>query len=109
MKIPLSTTYCDAAGTILTYDGKPDGQPVTLRGVLIAALTTEFPEDQNPANIIQDKVKRFDLYQQIMACDKDGELELSVENAAYFKPRVARCFGMIISGPVMKMLDGTPV
>jgi hypothetical protein len=112
MKIPMTLTFKKADGTFITQDDLPpteDGKNiVTLRDVLIVALTTEFPEDQRDvANIMTEKLKRFAAYQLVMD-SVPGDLELMVppDFVAYVKPRIARCFGLLIFGPACVAMDG---
>lgn len=111
MKIPLKVGFKNFEGVEVGVTGSPVGPeepPLTVRHVLAIAITTEFKEDQNPVNVVQDKIQRFSIYQQLLATDKDTEfLEITSDEASYLKPRVARCFGVVVSGPVLKLLDGT--
>lgn len=107
MQIPLKQTFSDHLGQPVTLDSTPEGEKLTVRHCLISAVVNEFPEDQKPEIVIQDKLKRFALYQKFQATTTETEtLELTADEAAYLKPRIARVFGMIVSGPVMQLLDG---
>lgn len=112
MQIPLKHTFSNPDGTPALKTGaiaEADGSNVlTMRDVCVVALTMEFKEDQeNPGNIVQDKLKRFEAYQLFQDTTKDDEfLDIDSDLASYLKPRVARCFAVIVAGPALKLLDG---
>lgn len=113
LKIPLKATFKDGDGDIVTMDKLPpseDGKNIlTVRHCMIAALTAEFQQDQdrmNPMDLVNDKIKRFDLYNRLLGSENEETLELAPELAAYMKPRIARSFGIIVAGPLMMYLDG---
>lgn len=110
MRIPLKMRFYDPDGKVLTQNNLPlaadESNAITLRDVCIVALTTEFQEDQNPSNILDEKLKRFAAYQEFMVTDKHQfEMEIKPEVAAYVKPRIARCFSILICGPACSILD----
>lgn len=132
MQIPLQAQFMNLEGKPLTSNNVPflegeelgeakvraeaasqkfvNGIPLTMRDVLIVAITTEFPDDQKDhAKIVDEKIKRFGIYQDIAATKKeDASINISTETATYFKSRIARCFSMLVAGPALKILDGVP-
>lgn len=105
-QIPLQETFQTPDGqTALQHDG-PDAPPITAKDALVIAATTELPEDgQASPTLVQDKLKRFSIWQKLQNTEKEF-VHFTSEEAAHLKQRVARIFGIVIAGPLMHLLDG---
>src|SRR5258706_9818534 len=104
MKLKLASTFLDLDGNDMKNE---KGQILTLYEVLRMAVTMELPEDtKEGVASVENKMKNFDMYLEINKLGKEGELEITSDQATYLKPRVAKMYTVLIAGPLLKMLDG---
>lgn len=105
-QIPASLTFLSPDGKELTQSDQPGSPVITVKDALIIAATNEFPEDQHASpTIVTDKLNRYNIYQKLL--NLKGEIiHFTAEEAAHLKQRVARCFGIIVAGPLFHLLDG---
>lgn len=97
----------------LDLDDKPTvdektGKPHTLYAVLRNAVAAELKEDtaKEGTASIENRIKNFDIFLDLKKAGEKGEIELTAEQIAYLKERVARLFTTLISGPTLKYLEG---
>ncbi len=102
MKIKTNVKLRSFDGEVLKdNDGKGNVIDATLKNAIVNALLA--PLGQGKAEIGTDKVKKFDLAQQIYNND---EVELTVEEVTLIKERVGEVFGAIVVGQVFNLLEG---
>jgi len=101
MKINLAQTFKDLDDNLM----KDGDKPVTARHVIRVATTAELPEDSQGSSqeALERKMKNYDLYQKVSTC-VDSEIELTPEEVVHIKQRISKIFGVLIVGPMVKLL-----
>lgn len=97
----------DFTAEIKTLDGvamfeENDGEKVniTLRKVVLNALTAMFEDEKNLSG--DEKMKRWELARKIHG----GNNEVTAEDVTLIKKLVAKAFGVGIVGPAFTLLEG---
>lgn len=106
-QIPVNLTFPSPDGKPITQDNSPNSPPITVKDALIIAATNEFPEDQTASpNLVTEKLHRYSIYLKLLKADAAEVIHFTAEEAAHLKQRVARCFSVIVAGPLFHLLDG---
>ena len=98
-----TTPTIDFSAVLRDLDGaeiSDGGKPLTLARVASAALLQAYIDESTLAGEI--KVRRFVLAMKVAEA---GELELTAEETAMLKERVAKGYGPLVVGRAWELLD----
>lgn len=104
MQVMLNVLLVDMDGDVIDdikmVQGKEVRKPLTLRRVLINALTGMFPDEQNLDG--ETKLERFELAMKV----KNGEepVDFTPEEVTEMRKLVSKAYGTVVVGQALSIL-----
>lgn len=95
----------NVAQDVVGFDGKPikqDGAPLKIRTVLLRALGSALPGDEQLP--VEKVMERYALAMKVQS--GEGVVKFSPEELVELRARVAKVWALEVAGAVIKLLEG---